>query len=95
MVPDAVEGVIVIFKMPEMPGVFAGSTIRVSLNNAESADGMPHYLYIEFKATGTETGVQAVVTAGSASKVYRLNGIMEGKAQAGRIVIKNGKKIIK
>lgn len=95
MVPDAVEGVIVTFKMPEMPGVFAGSTIRVSLNNAESADGMPHYLYIEFKATGTETGVQAVVTAGSASKVYRLNGIMEGKAQAGRIVIKNGKKIIK
>lgn len=52
--PDPFQGVIISFQMPELTEVVVGSTIRVALHDAKSADGMPHYLYIEFKA-GVET----------------------------------------
>lgn len=48
--PDPYEGIIIAFTMPEMEGLVNGTTITVSLHNAQSADGLPHDLYLELKA---------------------------------------------
>lgn len=95
VVEDAFEGVVITFNMPNMPEVASGSTIRVALDNASSADGMPHYLYIEFKAAdGADCirGIEGMAAAQQAA--YRLSGV-KGVGSDKGIVIKNGKKIVK
>ncbi len=93
---DEFEGEIIYFTMPEMPNVIEGSTVRVALHNANSADGMPHYLYIEFKAVASATGINAIHKESRIRPVYRLNGqgIAEGNINNG-FFIKDGKVIIK
>lgn len=96
-VPDAVEGAIITFKMPEMAGVVAGTTVRVALANASSADGMPHYLYIEFKADGMADCIKGVSTnACCADGIYTLSGAKVSKAEAKQrgIFVVNGKKTL-
>lgn len=91
-VPDALQGIIISFLLPDMPDVVPGSTIRVALDNASSTDGMPHYLYIEFKAATAATDISHVAVP-AAKDAYRLSGMRAVGASRG-IVIKNGKKVI-
>lgn len=95
--PDGVEGVIITFVMPEMPSVSPGSTIRVSLNNANSSDGMPHSLYISFKAPGTPTAIENVKTGVKANGIYTISGVKvaDARMMPGKLYIVNGKKIRK
>ncbi len=94
-VPDALEGVIITFAMPEMNGVVAGSTIRVALHNANTADGMPHYLFIEFVAADKADAIRTVTSSSSGSgKVYRLDGIEAQAGQSG-IYLKEGRKFFR
>lgn len=93
---DEFEGEIIYFTMPEMQNVISGSTVRVALHNASSADGMPHYLYIEYKAVESATGISAIHKESKIRPVYRLNGqgTAEGNINNG-FFIKDGKVIIK
>lgn len=56
--PDPYQGIIITFTMPQMPNVAEGQTVRVSLYNASSADGMPHDLSIEYKAGDPGLGIE-------------------------------------
>lgn len=93
--PDMLEGAILTFTMPELPGIMDGSNIRVALLNARSSDGMPHYLYINFVSPSTATGIAAMSGAvRQDGKIYRLDGVqMTGKLPAG-IYVRNGKTFI-
>lgn len=92
--PDALEGVIVTFVMPDLEGVVEGSTVRVALHDAKSADGMPHYLYIEFKAASSNTtdGISQIKMQNS-SKTYHLDGTEAVAGKAG-IFVRDGKKVV-
>lgn len=94
---DPLEGVIVTFTMPEMPGAAGGSTIRVSLQNARTADGMPHYMYIEFKAKEDLPDViNTPLQQNAGGSIYRLDGtIVKGGSLSRGIYVQNGKKYIK
>lgn len=94
IVPDAVEGEVITFRLPEMADAYVGSKIRVALNNASSNDGMPHYLYIEFKASGVADAIEAVSGGAKKGGMYRLNGVKmnEGAANGGIYVV-DGKKV--
>lgn len=63
--PDPYQGVIITFVMPEMPNVATGQTVRVSLDNASSTDGMPHDLSIEYKAGDPSLGIETICTEAS------------------------------
>lgn len=92
--PDPLEGIIVTFTMPEMKDVATGSAVRVALHNANSADGMPHYLYIDFVAAGTEDAIGGIAGMPKSGKVYRLNGTKaQGNKPAG-IYLKSGRKYV-
>lgn len=94
-VPDAVEGEIITFTMPDMEGVVDGTTVRVALNDAASADGMPHYLYLEFKAAGGVPNAIANVEENKSHEgIYNLNGIKVNKtgAKSGLFIV-NGKTV--
>lgn len=95
MVPDPVEGFVVTFNMPEMKDVVEGSTVRVALIDAKSADGMPHYLYIEFKAVAVANAILSANLSGKKdSKLYRLDGTqVKGNAMSG-IYLREGKKVV-
>lgn len=97
-VPDPMEGFVVTFKMPEMTGVVAGSTVRVSLHEAKSADGMPHYLFIEFKAkdaSAPEDTDAILQPTGTPAKghLYNLDGKQTRKTTKG-IYLLRGKKVV-
>lgn len=94
-VPDAVEGEIITFTMPDMEGVVDGTTVRVALNDAASADGMPHYLYLEFKAAGgVPNAIANVEDNKSHEGIYNLNGIKVNKTDAkSGLFIVNGKTV--
>lgn len=72
--PDPFQGVIISFIIPEMPGVAVGQTVRVSLHNASSTDGMPHALSIDFKA-GDPAGIHDVRAEQASPYVWTLNGL--------------------
>lgn len=94
--PDPFEGIIISFKLPELPEVAAGSTVRVALHDAKSADGMPHYLYIEFKAgvAGGETdGMTTIAQTPAKGLLYSLDGKQVKKAGKG-IFLQNGRKVV-
>ena len=92
--PDALEGVIVTFVMPDLEGVVEGSTVRVALHDAKSADGMPHYLYIEFKAASSNTTDDiSQIKMQNSSKTYHLDGTEVVAGKAG-IFVRDGKKVV-
>ena len=92
VVPDAIEGVIIRFVLPELPDVVEGSAIRVSLKDASTNDGMPHSFVITFKAAASDqTGIQQITSTTSA--IYRMDGMKAMPSD--RIVISNGKKIVR
>lgn len=96
--PDPLEGLIISFTMPEMPGVVAGTTVRVALQNASSADGMPHYLYIEFVAGDVMNALGGVLLEGGAGKntpAYRIDGVRALDKLTNGIYVKDGKKMLK
>lgn len=94
--PDGFGGVVITFNVPQMPEVAEGSTVRVALNNATSKDGMPHYLYIEFKASASTTDCigQVGVEKNKSARIYRLDGTETGEKPAAGLYIQGGKKII-
>lgn len=66
--------------MPDMPNVAVGQTVRVSLHNAASADGMPHDLSIEFKAGDPSLGIQQLpVSQGEQGMIRDLSGRRIGR----------------
>lgn len=98
---DPIQGVIIRFLMPDLPGVADGTNIRVSLENANSADGMPHTLYIVFVAgfgngsdTPVEDGIQQL-NLQKAGRTYLLNGMSDNHLMQHKIVVKNGKKVVR
>lgn len=94
IIPDDVEGEIIVFNLPEMADAYAGSNIRVALNNASSNDGMPHYLYIDFKASGVADAINALPVEMQHGAAFRLNGVkMNADSMNGGIYIVNGKKV--
>lgn len=97
VVPDAFEGVVITFVMPEMPGAVPGKNVRVSLHNASSVDGMPHSLYLDFVAAEPiPIAIDNVSVAKNSSKVYTLGGVEIGEKAANRgLYIINGRKILK
>lgn len=92
--PDPLEGIIVTFTMPEMKDVATGSAVRVALHNANSADGMPHYLYIDFVAAGTEDAIGEVDAVATSGKVYRLDGTEARGDKPAGIYLKSGRKYV-
>lgn len=92
---DPVQGIIIRFVLPVLPDVVPNSTIRVALNNASSTDGMPHFLYIEFKAPEATDAMQHVDTPVVNGKTYQLNGIESVTGKQGHIVVKQGKKVVR
>lgn len=95
--PDPYEGIIISFIMPSMPNVAAGQSIRVSLYNATSTDGMPHDLSIEYKAGGNGLRISKLeYNQNNDSNIYSLNGQRLDKAsiKAGQPVIMNGRVIV-
>ncbi len=94
-VPDGLEGVIISFKMPVMENAVEGSKVRVSLHNASSSDGMPHYLYIEFKATGETNAITSVSKVAENADIYTLSGVKVNKDAAHKgVFIVNGKAML-
>lgn len=92
---DPFEGVVITFRIPQMPNVVMGSTVRVALNNANSADGMPHYLYIEFKAADVPDCIRGLAAQTPADgKVYRIDGTRAAAGQCKGVVVKDGRKIV-
>lgn len=92
---DEVQGKIISFVMPDMDNVVVGSTVRVALHNANSADGMPHYLYIEYKAVDAAVAISSVENEKSDNSVYSLNGVKANAVGKGGIYIINGKKVVR
>lgn len=96
--PDPLEGEIITFVMPEMPDVVEGSTVRVALGNANSTDGMPHYLYIEFKASGAiADSIKSVNSDVKMVGTYTINGVKINEADMhnGLFVVKGKKVLVK
>ncbi len=94
-VPDGVQGEIITFKMPAMTDAVAGSTVRVALYNASSADGMPHYLFIEYKASSVPDCIKNIDEKTENSSIYTLGGVKVSLENAKKgIFIKNGKKTL-
>lgn len=90
--PDGVQGEIITFNMPSLENAIVGTTVRVALHNASSADGMPHYLFIEFKASGLPDCISTVVKSNNANVIYRMNGVKIDKNEAKKgMFIVNGK----
>lgn len=92
---DGLGGMIITFNMPKMEGVATGNTVRVALYDAKSADGMPHYLYIEFVSAEeanhiTGIGAKTVVQDNS----YRLDGVRANGQKKAGIYLQNGKKVV-
>ncbi len=89
---DPVGGIVVSFIMPELPLATPGSTLYVALENARSADGLPHSLSISFKTEAEPDGLTALPVAKASLHAYQLNGMrLSGKS---RVVIKDGKKLL-
>lgn len=90
--PDPLEGEVIEFTLPEMANAYVGSTVRVALDEASSADGMPHYLYIEFKASGVADAIEGVAAGASTAGTYRLSGVKVNERANGGLYIIDGKK---
>lgn len=101
--PDPFEGFVITFALPAMPDVAPGTTIRVLLKDASTSDGMPHYMYIEFKALGAIVGggisnaISNVATQSLTGETYTVSGLKVAPSQMrrGNVYILNGKKILK
>lgn len=91
-VEDPTEGVVISFTMPDMGDVAVGTVVRVALHNASSADGMPHYLYIEFRAADVANAISSVEKTVISGKSYRLTGVESGNGKG--IVVRDGKKLL-
>lgn len=91
--PDAYQGVIITFVLPEMPDLAVGQTVRVALHNASSPDGMPHDLSIEYKAGDPSLGIETIHPDYSSRSCYSLQG-MRTQLTAGVPCISGGKVIL-
>lgn len=91
---DPIEGVVITFKLPEMPNAAPDTKVRVALKDASSADGMPHYLYIEYKATGVVDCIKTLNMKNSSDDIYRLDGVKVKEMKSG-MYIRSGKVIKK
>lgn len=85
---DPYQGVIITFVLPEMPDVAAGQTVRVTLNNATSTDGMPHDLSIDYKAGDPQLGIHTIETMISCQK-WTLYGTPVSNESKGLVIIGN------
>lgn len=96
--PDPLEGEVITFVMPEMPDVVEGSTVRVALGNANSTDGMPHYLYIEFKANSAVVDcIKSIASDEKMNGTYGINGVKVNEADMhnGLFIVKGKKVLVK
>lgn len=96
--PDPLEGEVITFVMPEMPDVVEGSTVRVALGNANSTDGMPHYLYIEFKANSAVVDcIKSIASDEKMNGTYGINGVKVNEADMhnGLFIVKGKKLLVK
>lgn len=90
--PDPVQGMVLTLTMPDISSAAPGSTVRVALDNAATADGMPHYLYIEFKADGDESAITTVQKDKANVGVYSIGGVKVNEVDAHNgLFIVNGK----
>lgn len=94
--PDAIEGVIVTFTMPDIDEAFEGSTVRVSLKDAATNDGMPHSLYIEYVAGAKEAAaIEGVNTTSKKNEdIYSINGAKISSPAVRGIYVVGGRKIL-
>lgn len=87
---DPYEGVIISFELPAMPDVAEGQTVRITLCNAVSSDGIPHDIYIDFRAGNPASAIQYIHNTSTTSPyVYTLTGIRlhRDAVPAGLIVV--------